>query len=133
MGINKAAALIKRDGQRAVSSADLQKAAAAPITRLYKIQHNPAEPLPLMFWRHCQIFHLKNAAAFLRHHAYGQYHTVFAQRVQRAPIEIPLDHVLLLIGQQKKRKIRPLSLFHKLNHFTHAFRRVFTRLSSGVT
>ena len=103
MRISKSALLIKRHGQRAVAGAHLQKGIVSRILAHKEVDQRFAVALSLRLRFHGEVLELQNPAALVSDDAFC-FHAAVLQHIHGAPLQIAVDHVLLLVCQQQKRK-----------------------------
>ena len=106
------AGLVEGQGQGTVPGAHQQPPSAGGPAVPHRPLHHGAAVAPAMKGRlHRQILDLEHARGLLRHHAHRPEAAV-VQRRQDAPVQIPVDHVLLLVPQQQQGEKVPLFCFN---------------------
>ena len=97
----KTALFIERQGNGAVARADEHCPAFILIVFTHVVDQMPAVAFPLKLRTGRQILYLVDAVSLVRDNA-DTFQTAVVQREQSSPVQILVDHILLLVCQQQQ-------------------------------
>ena len=98
---NKAAMLIKRDGQRAVTCSDLQFLVSISIVLGNKFDQCFAIPSLLKLFCYREVLYFKHTVALIRYDAFTYYVGSVYEYKHRSSVKVEVNHVFLFVCKQK--------------------------------
>ena len=101
MGARKSARLIEWDCQWAVPGPHLQNSVLCAVFLQKKRDERFPIAFTLFFGRNGDVLKFQHALSLIRHNTYSANTVVIAKRIHLSAFQIAVDHVLLLVRQQK--------------------------------